>query len=152
MRPPVAVPVLLIPPSCPCCCTIHDTRHIYDILNLNEWCYVILILLRAPPPAGCGVCHTPELWCGAAGLCARVRACAGAAESLHTYIHSPRSGNRAQRLCKKKGIVAVFIAQYIVSTRPLLECNIYHTILMMAVSCKGHGATGAINRSRQRAR
>ena len=29
----------------------------------------------------------PELWCGAAGLCARVRACAGAAESLHTYIH-----------------------------------------------------------------
>jgi len=36
---------------------------------------------------GCGVCDTPELWCGAAGLCARVRACAGAAESLHTYIH-----------------------------------------------------------------
>jgi len=34
---------------------------------------------------GCGVCDTPELWCGAAGLCARVRACAGAAESLHTY-------------------------------------------------------------------
>jgi len=37
----------------------------------------------------CGVCDTPELWCGAAGLCARVRACAGAAESyiytLHTY-------------------------------------------------------------------
>jgi len=37
---------------------------------------------------GCGVCDTPELWCGAAGLCARVRACAGAAESLHTYIHT----------------------------------------------------------------
>ena len=36
---------------------------------------------------GCGVCDTPELWCGAAGLCARIRACAGAAESLHTYIH-----------------------------------------------------------------
>jgi len=35
---------------------------------------------------GCGVCDTPELWCGAAGLCARVRACAGAAESL-AYIH-----------------------------------------------------------------
>jgi len=35
---------------------------------------------------GCGVCDTPELWCGAADLCARVRACAGAAESLHTYI------------------------------------------------------------------
>jgi len=32
---------------------------------------------------GCGVCDTPELW---RGLCARVRACAGAAESLHTYI------------------------------------------------------------------
>jgi len=38
--------------------------------------------------AGCGVCDTPELWRGAAGLCARVRACAGAAESLHTYIHT----------------------------------------------------------------
>jgi len=36
---------------------------------------------------GYGVCDTPELWRGAAGLCARVRACAGAAESLHTYIH-----------------------------------------------------------------
>ena len=35
---------------------------------------------------GCGVCDTPEFWCGAAGLYARVRACAGAAESLHTYI------------------------------------------------------------------
>jgi len=35
---------------------------------------------------GYGVCDTPELWCGAEGLCARVRACAGAAESLHTYI------------------------------------------------------------------
>ena len=34
---------------------------------------------------GCGVCDTPELWRGAAGLCARVRACAGAAKSLHTY-------------------------------------------------------------------
>jgi len=40
---------------------------------------------------GCGVCDTPELWCGAAGLCARVRACAGAAESLHTYIHTKHS-------------------------------------------------------------
>jgi len=36
---------------------------------------------------GSGVCDTPELWRGAAGLCARVRACAGAAESLHTYVH-----------------------------------------------------------------
>ena len=27
----------------------------------------------------------------AAGLCARVRACAGAAESLHTYIHTCES-------------------------------------------------------------
>jgi len=37
---------------------------------------------------GCGVCDTPELWRGAAGLCARVCACAGAAESLQTYIHT----------------------------------------------------------------
>jgi len=35
---------------------------------------------------GCGVCDTPELWRGAAGLCARVHACAGTAESLHTYM------------------------------------------------------------------
>jgi len=41
------------------------------------------ITIRA---VGCGVCDTPKLWCGAAGLCASVRACAGAAESLHTYI------------------------------------------------------------------
>jgi len=39
----------------------------------------------------CGVCDTPELWRGAAGLCARVRACAGAAESLHIYIHFQNS-------------------------------------------------------------
>jgi len=36
---------------------------------------------------GCSVCDTPELRRGAAGLCARVRACADAAESLHTYIY-----------------------------------------------------------------
>ena len=36
---------------------------------------------------GCGVCDTPERWRGAAGLCARVRACAGAAESVHAHIH-----------------------------------------------------------------
>jgi len=30
--------------------------------------------------------HSTSSWRGAAGLCARVRACAGAAESLHTYI------------------------------------------------------------------
>ena len=35
----------------------------------------------------CGVCDTPELWRGAAGLCARVRACAGAAESVHAYTY-----------------------------------------------------------------
>jgi len=41
---------------------------------------------------GCGGCDTPELWRGAAGLCARVRvrACAGAAESLRTYIYTCR--------------------------------------------------------------
>jgi len=42
----------------------------------------------------CGVCDTPELWCGAAGLCACVRACAGAAESLHAYIHTGAGGSR----------------------------------------------------------
>ena len=47
---------------------------------------------------GCGVCDTPELWCGATGLCARVRACAGAAESLHTYIHTRHSSSRTHIL------------------------------------------------------
>jgi len=40
-------------------------------------------------PAGvaqCGVRDTPELWRGAAGLCARVRA-AGAFGYVNTYIH-----------------------------------------------------------------
>jgi len=35
-----------------------------------------------------GVCDTPELWRGAVGLCARVRACAGAAEYLRAYLHT----------------------------------------------------------------
>jgi len=39
---------------------------------------------------GCGVCDTPELWLAwrRGPVCVRVRACAGAAESLHTYIHT----------------------------------------------------------------
>jgi len=37
----------------------------------------------------CGVCDTPEFWRAAAGLCARVRACAGAAEYLHAYTTPP---------------------------------------------------------------
>jgi len=37
---------------------------------------------------GCGVCDTPELWHGAAGLCARVRARVLVPPNLyiHTYI------------------------------------------------------------------
>jgi len=42
---------------------------------------------------GCGVCDTPELWRGATGLCARVCACAGAAESAYTYIHTLQPGS-----------------------------------------------------------
>ena len=48
--------------------------------------YAALVCLSADKPWDCGVCDTPGLWRGAAGLCARVRAWAGAAESLHTYI------------------------------------------------------------------
>ena len=44
---------------------------------------------------GCGVCDMPELWRGAAGLCARGCACAGAAESVHTCIHTCRNVDRA---------------------------------------------------------
>jgi len=50
--------------------------------------------LPADKPWDCGVCDTPELWRGAAGLNARVRACAGTAECecfkyIHTYVSSP---------------------------------------------------------------
>jgi len=44
----------------------------------------------------CGVCDTPELWRGAAGLCARVRACAGAADSLYTYTQIQWGGGGAR--------------------------------------------------------
>ena len=52
---------------------------------------------------GCGVCDTPELWRGAAGLCARARTCAGAAESSHAYIHTAR-GSRAQVAAGAHGV------------------------------------------------
>jgi len=41
---------------------------------------VCVEFLPADKPWDCGVRDTLELWRGAAGLCARVRACAGAAE------------------------------------------------------------------------
>jgi len=37
---------------------------------------------------GCGVCDTPELWRGAAGLCTCTRVCWCPAESLHSYTTS----------------------------------------------------------------
>jgi len=44
---------------------------------------------------GYGVCDKLELWRGAAGLCARVRACAGAAASLNTtYMPHARPARR----------------------------------------------------------
>jgi len=46
---------------------------------------------------GCGVCDTRELWHDAAGLCARVRACAGAAESVRTYIYTTALVSNLQR-------------------------------------------------------
>jgi len=57
--------------------------------------------LPADKPWDCGVCDTPELWRGAAGLCARVRACDGAAESVHTYIH--KSAPNPQEALKELG-------------------------------------------------
>jgi len=54
----------------------------------------------------CGVCDTPELWRGAAGLCARVRACVGAAESLHTHtnIHQKKAVSSKQDCCPHRSI------------------------------------------------
>jgi len=38
---------------------------------------------------GCGVCDTPVLWRGAAGLCVRVRACGAVVPpTLYIYIHT----------------------------------------------------------------
>jgi len=65
--------------TCCCCRSITQTRATYGGLCGMPAC---------GQAVGCGVCDTPELWCGAAALCARVRACAGAAESLHTYIRT----------------------------------------------------------------
>jgi len=82
------------------------------LARLVQWCAINLLKHTLPPPplwsatqtrvtynglcgmpacghaVECGVCDTPEFWRGATGLCARVRAWAGAAESLHTYIHT----------------------------------------------------------------
>jgi len=67
------------------------TQQCHDLLWLHGSMVVFLLVMCGMPAygqaVGCGVCDTPELWRGAAGLCARVRACAGAADSLHTYIH-----------------------------------------------------------------
>jgi len=43
--------------------------------------------LDSPELESIHICDTPELWRCAAGLCARVRACAGAADSVHTCIY-----------------------------------------------------------------
>jgi len=61
----------------------HDTHTLLHALTTHT----LLSRSACGQAVGCGVCDTPELWRGAAGLCARVRACAGAAESLHTYTH-----------------------------------------------------------------
>ena len=49
--------------------------------------------MPADKPWDRGVCDTPELWRGAAGLCARVRACAGAAK-IFTFIQQMPSSCR----------------------------------------------------------
>jgi len=69
----------------------HNSRHRH-LLLLLPWSHTTLIAIAiAPRPCPWLArphyySYRPELWCGAAGLCARERACAGAAESLHTYI------------------------------------------------------------------
>jgi len=44
--------------------------------------------LPADKPSWCDVADTSELWRGAAGLCACVRAYAGTAGCLHTCLHT----------------------------------------------------------------
>jgi len=73
--------------------TIHNRYWQYPVkanTHLGAWAtYAGLCGMPAWGQAvGCGACETPELWRGATGLCARVRACAGAAESLHKYMHT----------------------------------------------------------------
>ena len=50
---------------------------------MHKYSSYVVVCVECLRTMECGVCDTPELWRGAAGLCARVRACAGAAESLH---------------------------------------------------------------------
>jgi len=53
----------------------------YEMNNKNK-----SALFSDKPCGRCGVCDTPELWRGAAGLCAHVHACAGAAESFFFFF------------------------------------------------------------------
>ena len=87
--------------------------------------------IRTPPrlAVGCGVCDTPELWCGAAGLCARVCTCAGAAESLHTYILrlGLRQGSKATGSSQPLGCSVAHIL-YLYS---MLQCYILYSLHQM---------------------
>jgi len=68
---------------------------------------------------GCGVCDTPELWCGAAGLCARVRTrvcrCRRTFTYIHTYIHN-WSWAGAQVVLRRRG--AGTRSDYVLYARP----------------------------------
>ena len=68
---------------------IYPRIHTSGGLTYTYWMFVTLAdTARLYTYTGYRVSHEVNLWCGAAGLCARVRACAGAAESLHTYIRT----------------------------------------------------------------
>ena len=107
---------------------------------------------------GCGVGDTPELWRGAAGLCARVRACAGAAESLHPYISicilRPRTCTLPSRAVFGLGLTrSIYVHLHLPrvkgftllrNIRPpptTLVYAIHHTQLVLAISCKGQTCT-----------
>jgi len=70
------------------------TTHIYTYIYTTIWSatqtratYGGLCGMPACEQAvGCGVCDTPELWCGAAGLCACTRVCWY--RRIFTYIHT----------------------------------------------------------------
>ena len=88
-----------------------------------------------------GVVSATELWRGAAGLCARVRVCAGAAESLHTSKHRHRGGgaNTAKRLHSRVAELCHAIA--------LMESGSYPLVFLIGIGKAESVEVGVLLRS-----
>ena len=93
---------------------LNPSRLYIDIDIHIYLCSYLSIYLNFPHAlVGCSVCDTSELWRDAAGLCARVCACAGAAESLHTCIRTARAAGRLRPLLNPSRFYYIDIYVYV---------------------------------------